>query len=55
MSKNKRNPLKERRFENIGMRIKVEVIDERDNIVWRSVKPQKKAKSLLEELFNLKL
>lgn len=55
MSKTKRNPLKERSFDKTGMRIKVEIIDESDNIVWRSVKPQKKAKSLLEEVFNIKL
>ncbi len=51
----KRNPLKERTFKQTGMRIKLEIIDESDNIVFRAVRPQKKAKSLLEELFNLKL
>ncbi len=55
MSKNKRNPLKERKFDNVGMRIKVEIIDESDNIIWRMVKPRKKAKSMLEEVFNIKL
>ena len=55
MSRNKTNPLKQRSFDKQGMRINVEIIDESDNIFWRSVKPVKKAKSLLEELFNLKL
>ena len=55
MGKHRRNPLKQRSFDKQGMRIKIEVIDESDNIFFRSVKPIKKAKSLLEELFNLKL
>lgn len=53
--KNKRNPLKQRTFDKLGLRIKLEIIDESDNIVFRAVRPQKKMKSMLEELFNLKL
>lgn len=53
--RNKRNPLKDRRYNQTGLRIKIEVIDESDNIIFRAIKPQKKIKGLLEELFNLKL
>ena len=53
--KKKRNPLKDRTFDKIGLRIKLEIIDESDNIIFRAVKPEKKMKSFLNEVFNLKL